>query len=332
MSEELIPFDNDSSLPEIRMSRTPESVIADAERAAKVLISVVNRKPKKVIINGEQYLEFEQWQTVGQFYGCTARVAWTKFLDLGGVHGYESGAEVLDRTGRVISTAESMCLNDEENWSTRQGKPVPLFQLRSMAQTRACAKALRNVFAWVVVLAGYRPTPAEEMTGNEQPSRPLTPRAPIRQEPVAQSTPFPPIRGLLEQVSVDTGKGPKGTWTKYGALINGNWYNTFDGKLGREAEALKGKYVMADWEQSGKYTNLVGIKLAPKEEFVEVLDVIEEECPPTLTIKERIDKLTEMDEALYKSVCKRLGLTPLTDSAMKRVEEEFMKEMDKEVG
>ena len=42
---------------------------------------------------------------------------------------------------------------------------TPLFQLRSMAQTRACAKALSNLFKWVVVLAGYRPTPAEEMIG-----------------------------------------------------------------------------------------------------------------------------------------------------------------------
>jgi len=33
-----------------------------------------------------------------------------------------------------------------------------------MAQTRAGAKAFRNRLAWVVVLAGYRPTPAEEMT------------------------------------------------------------------------------------------------------------------------------------------------------------------------
>ena len=42
---------------------------------------------------------------------------------------------------------------------------LALFQLRSMAQTRACSKCLRNVLAWVVVLAGYRPTPAEEMDG-----------------------------------------------------------------------------------------------------------------------------------------------------------------------
>lgn len=42
---------------------------------------------------------------------------------------------------------------------------VPLFQLRSMAQTRACAKALRLAYGWVVVLAGYKATPAEELDG-----------------------------------------------------------------------------------------------------------------------------------------------------------------------
>jgi hypothetical protein len=53
-----------------------------------------------------------------------------------------------------------MCLDDEAKWTTSRS-----FQLRSMAQTRAQAKALRNVLAWVVVMAGYQPTPAEEMDG-----------------------------------------------------------------------------------------------------------------------------------------------------------------------
>ncbi|MCJ7663060.1 MAG: hypothetical protein MUO24_02330 [Desulfobacterales bacterium] len=199
---------------EMRLARPPAEIMADAEEAARVLVSVVSRKPRKVMINNEQYLEFEDWQTVARFYANTVRVAWTRFLDLGGVRGYEAGADVLDRNGRVVSSAEAMCLNDEERWSARpkyeyqyvlkdgtkmtddppsnmitwepnpdkpgKSRPkkertlvgeekVPFFQLRSMAQTRACAKALRNVFAWVVVLAGYRDTPAEEMTGNEQP-------------------------------------------------------------------------------------------------------------------------------------------------------------------
>jgi hypothetical protein len=51
-------------------------------------------------------------------------------------------------------------MDDESKWSDK-----PLYQLRSMAQTRAQAKALRGVLAWVAVLAGYNPTPAEEMDG-----------------------------------------------------------------------------------------------------------------------------------------------------------------------
>ena len=61
----------------------------------------------------------------------------------------------------IVGGAEAYCMRDEENW-----KEKPWFQLASMAQTRAGAKALRNVLAWVVVLAGYRPTPAEELTSS----------------------------------------------------------------------------------------------------------------------------------------------------------------------
>lgn len=165
---------------EVIITRDPNTVLAEAKRAAQALMTVVSQKKKPVIMNGEQYLEFEDWMTVGKFYGLTVRVIKTNFIDYGGVKGFEAFAEVIRSDGGVVSAAEAMCLNDEEKWSTRakyeyvDGKKekvgevaVPLFQLRSMAQTRACAKAFRNVLAWVVVLAGFRPTPAEEMTGNE---------------------------------------------------------------------------------------------------------------------------------------------------------------------
>ena len=74
-----------------------------------------------------------------------------------------------------------MCLRDEDKWNTRPKykwvdkkripdgeEKVPAFQLRSMAQTRACSKAFRNSLSWIVMMAGYSPTPAEEMTGNEE--------------------------------------------------------------------------------------------------------------------------------------------------------------------
>src|SRR6185437_7441665 len=142
---------------QMAVSRPPEVVLAEATEAAKALKAVIDNKPRKVTFNGHVYLEFEDWRTVAKFYGATVKVTDTKFVEFGEVKGFEAKAVVINvATGMEISGAEAMCLNDEPNW-----KKKPLFQLKSMAQTRASAKALRNVFAWVVVLAGYKPTPAE---------------------------------------------------------------------------------------------------------------------------------------------------------------------------
>lgn len=154
MTQELEIYDPKN----MSIAREPEIILNEAKKAAQALQSVISKKLKPFILNGEQYLEFEDWQTVGRFYGVTAKIINTEFIDYGTAKGFFARAVTLRSDGAEISAAEAMCLDDERNW-----KGKPLFQLRSMAQTRACAKALRNVLAWVVVLAGYRATPAEEM-------------------------------------------------------------------------------------------------------------------------------------------------------------------------
>jgi hypothetical protein len=144
--------------PDLTLSRAPSIVLEEARQAAHALADVLAAKPKKVILNNEQYLEFEDWQTLGRFYGVTAKVVTTTFIDYGDIHGFEARATAIRADGFELSAAEAACLTDEPHWRTR-----PMFQLKSMAQTRAAAKVLRNVLSWVVVLAGYRPTPAEEL-------------------------------------------------------------------------------------------------------------------------------------------------------------------------
>lgn len=163
MENEIIEY----SGSDMTVIRPPDVILSEAQKAAKALSDVVARKKKPVIMNGEQYLEFEDWQTVGRFYGITAKVISTEFINYGEVQGFEAHAVAIRPDGMEISAADSMCLNDEANWKSK-----PLFQLRSMAQTRACAKCLRNVLAWVVVLAGYKPTPAEEMQGGFSDKKP----------------------------------------------------------------------------------------------------------------------------------------------------------------
>ena len=211
------------STADLIVYRDPVAVLDEARKAAQALKAVIDAKPKKVIFNGETYLEFEDWQTVGRFYGITPRVVHTKPVEEEHASGWEAYAEAVHiPTGRVIASADAMCLTDEEHWKerpkyewhyvkksggvsaddpgkdeliwerSRDGKnrpkkvkvlvgmeAVPAYQRRSMAQTRACAKALRNALAWVVVLAGYKPTPAEELPhqGNGEEASALEPTA-----------------------------------------------------------------------------------------------------------------------------------------------------------
>lgn len=163
MTEEVAIYQTEQAIG--LLAQKPGEALAQAGEAAAALKAVIAMKPKPVIINGQQYLELEDWQTVARFYGLAARVVSTALVHLENVMGWEATADVVHvATGKIISSGVGMCLNDEDRWGDR-----PLFQLRSMAQTRACGKAFRNCLAWVVVMAGYRPTPAEEMTGTEQP-------------------------------------------------------------------------------------------------------------------------------------------------------------------
>src|SRR5271170_5958075 len=142
------------------VAREPSVVLAEAHRAAKALQEVIESKPRKVQFNGRTYLVYEDWQTIARFYGVSAKVTASDYVEYGEVKGFSARAVVvMVQNGIEVSAAEAMCLNDEQNWKSK-----PLFQLKSMAQTRACAKALRNILGFVPVLAGYEATPSEEMT------------------------------------------------------------------------------------------------------------------------------------------------------------------------
>lgn len=146
---------------ELVLEGDPEAQLAFATKAANALMKVV--KPKK--INGKDYMMFGGWQTLGRFFGSTVGVEWTKPIlnEKGAVVGYEARAEVL-QNGQRISSAEASCLRTERNWTSKDE-----FSLKSMAQTRAAAKALRNAFGWVAELAGLESTPAEEMSYDQTP-------------------------------------------------------------------------------------------------------------------------------------------------------------------
>lgn len=271
-----------TTLTELQVHRPPEVVLEEARKAALALKSVISQKPKPVIFNQEQYIEFEDWQLIAHFYGVTTRVMSTGFVQFGDVVGWEASADAVHvASGRILSSAESMCLNDEEKWRTKpkyewhyvkksgglsaddpgkdeliweegadgRSRPkkervrvgdeaVPLFQLRSMAQTRAQAKVLSNVFRYVVVLAGFKATPAEEMTEQAE-----TPRTNAGATPTNGTAPQPRADDSALVIGIETksGKRQDGTaWTAYVIkLDDGRAGTTFDEGLAKAAQAAK---------------------------------------------------------------------------------------------
>ena len=116
----------------------PDVVLAEAKRAAQALRDVIAQKAKPVIMNGEQYLEFEDWQTVGRFYGITAREDGDpEFVNLDGVKGFKASAVAVNGSGRIVGRATAYCLNDEEKWRGRP-KYEWVYVLKSGGLCLAC--------------------------------------------------------------------------------------------------------------------------------------------------------------------------------------------------
>lgn len=158
---ELVPVVTEEPRKELILEGDPEAQLAFASKAAKALMGIVSQKKNPVMIRGKQYIEFSDWQVLARFYGATVEIEWSRKLETDDEHkgfiGYEARA-LVRRNGEIISSAEGMCTRDERRW-----RDADEYAVRSMAQTRTSAKALRNAFGWVAELAGYASTPLEEM-------------------------------------------------------------------------------------------------------------------------------------------------------------------------
>jgi hypothetical protein len=145
----------------ITLAQDPDRVLEQASQAARALVRAVSQNEAQYVVRlgTSRHLRFEAWQTLAAFFGLVVCCEWTREVRdaEGRPIGWEARA-VVRRGERIISAAEAQCTTDEASWRAK-----PAFQLRSMAQTRAAVKALRQALAWVVVLAGYQPTPAEEV-------------------------------------------------------------------------------------------------------------------------------------------------------------------------
>lgn len=158
-------------------SDDPAIALERAVRLANVLKDLIVKQgyAKKIGRGDREFVEVGGWQALGAFLDTFAETEWSRAID----RGYESRV-VLKRRGQVVGAAESICTRDERSWSNRDD-----FALKSMSQTRAIGKAFRQSFGWIMTIAGYEATPAEEMVNDTAPKP--------KPAPAAQETPAGPI-------------------------------------------------------------------------------------------------------------------------------------------
>ena len=109
------------------------------------------------MIQGKPHVRVEGWQLVGAMLGVTAVCVETVEVE----GGWKATVEARTADGRVIGSASALCTKNEKRgpW-----KSADDYARLSMAQTRATSKALKGPLGFVISLAGYQTTPAEEMT------------------------------------------------------------------------------------------------------------------------------------------------------------------------
>jgi len=132
----------------------PVEVVARASRVAASLKEVIKAQGLISKISGKEYPRCEAWTLLGTMLGVFPVLVWSRPVE----GGWEARVEARTRDGAVVGAAEAQCLKTERNWRDRDD-----FALRSMAQTRATAKALRMPLGFVMTLGGFQATPAEEM-------------------------------------------------------------------------------------------------------------------------------------------------------------------------
>jgi hypothetical protein len=161
----------------------PVEVVERASRVADALKGVLDRQGLTATIGGKRHVLVEGWTTLGAMVGVTAVPVHTAPLDgdapSGKTFGYEARVEARTLDGRVIGAADAMCTRAESRWRSADD-----YAIRSMAQTRATSKALRGPLGFVVTLAGYVATPAEEIPVDPAPT-PAPTGPPVTAEQVA---------------------------------------------------------------------------------------------------------------------------------------------------
>lgn len=166
ITAELVPHDGNRNVLPQRPSLfdlEPEDQIIKATQIANALCKVIEKQELYTVIQGKKHVRVDGWELLGTFLGVLPKEVSVVEHEDGS---FEARVELVRASnGITVGGASALCGMDEPKWARS-----PKYSRRSMATTRAIGKAYRSSFSWIINLAGYEVTPAEEMPKDEKPA------------------------------------------------------------------------------------------------------------------------------------------------------------------
>lgn len=160
MKDEIAVVENQGQSPSLFNSSSPSMIIEEATDIANQLADIIKTKKLYKPIGAKSHVFVEGWTTLGALLGVFPYPESSVRLDREDEIAYEASVVVRTLDGVEVSKGEAICSSKEANWRNSDE-----YAIKSMATTRATSKAMRIPLGWVMVLAGYSATPAEEMMG-----------------------------------------------------------------------------------------------------------------------------------------------------------------------
>jgi hypothetical protein len=164
-----------------------QEVLTKAAEVSRELAGIIKSRQLSKRIGQKEFVMVEGWTTCGAMFGVAIRPVSCDENPTCEGEFVATVEAVRTGDGFVLGRGFASCGMDEPDWKRRSRQAR-----RSMAQTRAAGKAMRLLFSWVMEMAGYAPTPFEEMEGcqvDEQPNPEPAPNAPREQTRAKRQAP-----------------------------------------------------------------------------------------------------------------------------------------------
>lgn len=140
----------------------PQEFLSRVSSIATPLSQIIEDKKLYANIQGRKFVTCEGWTTLASLCGLLPSIENLEIVkEPNGVIEAKATA-VLIKRGEIVARAVAFCRSDEQKFSGKRMQEK--YEVASMAQTRAVSKVCRIALSWIMTMAGYEATPAEEIT------------------------------------------------------------------------------------------------------------------------------------------------------------------------